>query len=179
MALTELPAILMDIEKYYQEVLTVKINHPIIIAALIGLLLVLASSPLAAAEDPKPTGTSARDSGSLESKIERRRDQLRRLRENQRDLYTGRRWRQPPWVNAHKDWMDQRENQMKERFQHYRDQAEARRNAMGRWINPWSQWRQDLIKAQRNARELERLDRVEHQYYYWPRTGARAHYWRY
>jgi len=137
---------------------------PLVSAAAMALAL---CTSFALAEDTEDTSTGMKGvrpvyPTSVESMIERRRDQLERRREHYRDARTGRRWYQSPWENARDDWMDRTEDVMNERFRDRRDAMEAQRDAWGRWSNPWSQWRRDWNDARRHAREWDQLNREEH-----------------
>ena len=137
----------------------------VLLGLALGALLMLWSSAVIA-EGAEATSTASpvikpAYPVSVESMIERRRDQLQRRRERYRDARSGRRWRLPPWENVQRDWFDQREDIMDEQFRRRRDALELRQDAWGRWHHPWSQWRQDWNRARRNARELSRLSRDE------------------
>ena len=154
---------------------------PLVSAAAMALAL---STPFALAADAEDTSAGVKEvrpvyPTSMESMIERRRDQLERRREHYRDARTGRRWYQSPWENAQDDWMDRTEDVMNERFRNRRDATEAQRDARGRWSNPRSQWRRDCNDAHRNAREWDQLNRDEYydkRFYGGSRGGYRP-YW--
>lgn len=138
-----------------------------LIPLLAAVVVVVLAWSTALAGDDQPGVRSDRGArpsypSSVESMIERRRDLLERRRELQRDLWTGRRWRQPPWTNVHRDWMDAREDAMREAMRRRRDALDQWQGAIGRWHHPWSQWRQDWNEARRNAYALDRLARDEY-----------------
>ena len=134
-------------------------------ALVLGALLLLWSTAVMAAEPEAVSNASPMVKpaypSTVESMIERRRDQLQRRRDRYLDARTGRRWRLPPWENAQRDWMDRREDIVDEQFRRRRDALELWHDAWGRWYHPWSQWRDDWNDARRNARELSRLSRDE------------------
>lgn len=138
-----------------------KIKSLITIAAVVGAAAL--AWPVTVSADDEDAAKKSRPAypRSIESMIERRREAMERRREHYYDAISGRRWRQPPWVNAHEDWMDKREEVMDERFRRRRDAAEAWRDTWGRWHHPWSQWQQDWVDARKNARDLDRLRRDE------------------
>lgn len=117
--------------------------------------------------------------GSVESMIERRREQMKRRREQYSDARSGRRWRLPPWENAQQDMLDQRQDAIAEQFRRRRDALETQHDARGRWLHPRSQWNQDWSQARRDARELARLSRDEFREHWRYRRPPRGYapYW--
>ena len=132
--------------------------------ALAITLAILAWSSAVSAEAEQERTATGRPAypGSLESAIERRRDMLDRRREHYLDWRTGRRWYQPPWVNAQDDRMNARQDAMRDVFRRRRDAMDTWQDHVGRWWDPWSQWREDWDDARRNALELDRLARDEY-----------------
>ena len=119
---------------------------PLVSAAAMALAL---STPFALAADAEDTSAGVKEARpvyptSMESMIERRRDQLERRREHYRDARTGRRWYQSPWGNAQDDWMDRTEDVMNERFRNRRDLMKVQSDARGRGSNPRSKWRRTV-----------------------------------
>jgi hypothetical protein len=141
--------------------------------AVAVVVAVLAWSSSLAAEVRNDAAESVRPAypSSIESMIERRRDQMDRRRERFQDWWTGRRWHQAPWVNAQRDWMDARQDAARESYRQRRDVHDLWHDAMSRWRHPWSQWQQDWNQRRRDARELDRLARDEFfdRYQYSPR----------
>ena len=137
---------------------------PLLSTAALALAL---STPFALAADAEDTSSEVKEvrpvyPTSMESMIERRRDQLERRREHYRDARTGRRWYQSPWENAQDDWMDRKEDVINERFRNRRDAMDAQRDARRRWSNPRAQLRRDWNDTRRNAREWDQLNRIEY-----------------
>ena len=107
-------------------------------------------------------GIRATYPSSVKSFIERRQDLRDRRHEKYLDLRSGRRWHQPPWVNAQRDRRDVREDAMREALRQRRDSLEQWHDSIGRWQNPWSQWIEDRNEARQNAEALNRLARDEY-----------------
>jgi hypothetical protein len=140
--------------------------YRITLALAFGLVLFLWASAVVAETDERGTsgGTEAVRPPyptSVDSMIERRRDQRERRRDDYLDWRTGRRWQQPPWINARREWMETQEDAMAEAFRRRRDAMEAWQDNMGRWRHPWSQWQEDWDEARRDAYALDRLRREE------------------
>jgi len=134
--------------------------------AVAVLLAMLTWSTAVSANEREDTtgfkGIRATYPSSVESFIERRQDLRDRRHEYYLDWRSGRRWHQPPWVNAQHDWRKAREDSRREAFRQRRDRLEQWHDTVGRWRNPWSQWIEDRNEARHNADALNRLARDEY-----------------
>ncbi|MGD8310760.1 MAG: hypothetical protein PVG98_15095 [Chromatiales bacterium] len=117
--------------------------------------LALWSSALSAQEAPDEG--AAVSPSSAKYALESQREALERRREDYRDLRTGRYWRQPPWVTAREEAMEERRAAMREQMRQRQAAMEQWRDARGWWRNPRSQWIEEMGDARRAAMEARRL----------------------
>ena len=140
------------------------ITRPTLIALSLGLSLgaaMTANPALAEEAGNEKAAASPAPPTTVESMVERRREAMERRRDTYWDAYTGRHWRQPPWITAQEQWAERQRRAMNEMLRQRRDAQTLRHDQWGRWTNPWLQWERDMDEAWRNAREMERLNREE------------------
>jgi thiosulfate/3-mercaptopyruvate sulfurtransferase len=98
---------------------------------------------------------------SLQTRVDERRDALRRQRNDYFDALSGRQLFQPAWMRAREEMMDDYRDSLRAAHREHRDAMRLYTDAMRGLHAPWARHRHDWAEIRGFVSQMEQLDRQE------------------
>ncbi len=98
---------------------------------------------------------------SLQTLVDERRDALRKRRNDQFDVLSGRRLYQPGWMTARERMLDDYRESVRSAQRAHRDTMRLYHEAISNAFAPWSRTHRDVAETRHYVSQMEQLDRQE------------------